>query len=79
MYAWALDKLKDERERGISIDSKIVSLQSAGFAGLSLIDTPGEKAYTKNLIRGLSQADTAVLLINATSWDEHQYLWLRTR
>jgi len=77
-FAFVMDKLKEERERGVTIDIMHQRFDTAKFY-FTIIDAPGHRDFVKNMITGTSQADGAILVCSAKEGvqeqtKEHAYL-----
>ena len=77
-FAFVMDQLKEERQRGVTIDVMHKRFDTPKFY-FTLIDAPGHRDFVKNMITGASQADAAIVVCSAkdgpqAQTKEHIYL-----
>src|SRR3989442_1754392 len=77
-FAFVMDQVKEERERGLTIDVAHKRFDTDKYY-FTIIDAPGHRDFVKNMITGTSQADAAVLVVGApgsgpTQTKEHIFL-----
>ena len=63
-FGFIMDHLEEERSQGITIDTAQTFFKT-GKRHYIIIDAPGHKEFVKNMITGASQAEAAILIVDA--------------
>jgi len=77
-FAFVMDRFKEERERGLTIDLAYRKLVTQKYS-ITVIDAPGHRDFVKNMITGTSQADAGILVVavqHGVMAQTKEHVWL---
>jgi sulfate adenylyltransferase large subunit len=70
-FAYVMDHLEEERSQGVTIDTAQTFFHT-DKRDYVIIDAPGHREFTKNMITGASQAEAAILIVDANEGVQEQ-------
>jgi len=70
-FGYVMDNLEEERDQGITIDTAQIFFNTEKRE-YTIIDAPGHVEFVKNMITGASQAEAAILIVDAEEGVQEQ-------